>query len=72
MGYRVLGRTEDLFRGYTARPGLEGPFVYGGGRILYYDPREGAYWDPRTDFYLSREEAAEVQNSLFDLMKKNG
>lgn len=72
MGYRVLGRTEDLFQGYTARRGLEGPFLFGNGRILYYDPREGAYWDPRTDWYLSRDEAAEVQNYLFDLMKKTG
>jgi hypothetical protein len=23
---------------------------------LYYDPREGRYWDPRTDFYLDHEE----------------
>lgn len=72
MGYRVLGRTEDLFQGYTARRGLEGPFLFDNGRILYYDPREGAYWDPRTDWYLSRDEAAEVQNYLFDLMKKTG
>ncbi len=56
MGYRVLGRTEDLFKGYTARKGLEGPFVYANGRILYYDAKAGQYWDPRTDFYVDQTE----------------
>lgn len=58
MGYRVLGRTEDVFRGHGPRKGLEGPFVMGAGRILYYDPTQGQYWDPTTDFYL---EYAEVE-----------
>ena len=56
MGYRVLGRTEDLFKGYVARKGLEGPFVYANGRILYYDAKAGQYWDPRTDFYVDQTE----------------
>lgn len=56
MGYKVLGLTEDLFRGYKARKGLEGPFLFAGGRILYYDPRAGQYWDPRTDFYVEQDE----------------
>lgn len=56
MGYKVLGKTEDLMQGYEPRNGLEGPYNFG-GRVVYYDPVEGAYWDPRTDFYLSREES---------------
>jgi len=56
MGYRVLGRTEDLFKGYVACKGLEGPFVYANGRILYYDAKAGQYWDPRTDFYVDQTE----------------
>jgi len=55
MGYKVLGKTEDLYQGYTARKGLEGPFVFG-GRVLYYSPRDGQYWDPKTDFFVSNEE----------------
>ena len=55
MGYKVLGKTEDVFQGYTARKGLEGPFVFG-GRVLYYSPRDGQYWDPKTDFFVSNEE----------------
>lgn len=45
--------------GYEARPGLEGPFNFD-GRVLYYDPKEGAYWDPRTDFFLSYDEYKEI------------
>ena len=55
MGYKVLGRTEDLLKGYEPRKGLEGPFNFN-GLVLYYDPKEGKYWDPRTDFYMSYDE----------------
>lgn len=55
MGYKVLGKTEDVMQGYTPREGLEGPFNFA-GRVLYYDPKQGQYWDPRTDFYVSYEE----------------
>ncbi len=55
MGYKVLGLSADLMQGFEARKGLEGPFNFG-GRILYYDPKEGKYWDPRTDFYVSHDE----------------
>ena len=59
MGYRVLGNYEDVMKGYGTRPGLEGPYNFS-GRVVYYDPREGQYWDPRTDFYLSHSEALEM------------
>lgn len=55
MGYKILGNTEELLQGYKERPGLEGPFVFS-GRVLYYDPREGAYYDPTTDWYLPKDE----------------
>jgi len=55
MGYKVLGRTEDLMQGYGPRKGLEGPFNFN-GRILYYDNKEGKYYDPRSDFYVSYDE----------------
>lgn len=59
MGYRVLGKSEDLMQGFEPRKGLEGPFYFN-GRILYYDPKEGKYWDPRTDFYVSHSEYFEL------------
>lgn len=40
--------------------GLEGPFQYRSGRILYYDTKEGKYYDRGQDMYLDDEEAAQV------------
>lgn len=65
MGYRVLGRTEDVFQGYGPRKGLEGPFVYANGRILYYDPKAGQYWDPRTDHYVEQSEMDFLNDQVF-------
>jgi hypothetical protein len=64
MGYQIFKHNQN----YGPRRGLEGPFHYPCGRVLYYDPREGKYWDPRTDFYLERDEVNRLQNSLFDLL----
>ena len=33
--------------------GLEGPFVFNTGKILYYDPKEGKYYDRDSDFFVS-------------------
>jgi hypothetical protein len=55
---------------YGPRKGLEGPFEYPNGRILYYDPVEGKYWDPGTDFFLEEDEVAILQQSLFDCLGK--
>jgi hypothetical protein len=68
MGYRIVPKLDS----YEPRKGLEGPFRYPSGRVLYYDPKEGQYWDPRSDFYLSNSEAAEVQACLFEKLKGNG
>ena len=38
MGYRVL---TNLERKYQPRKGLEGPFYYPNGQVLYYDPKAG-------------------------------
>ena len=45
---------------YGPRRGLEGPFRYKSGRVLYYDPVEGKYWDPRTDWYVMNDELMEI------------
>lgn len=65
MGYTTFTRNEN----YGPRPGLEGPFTYPNGRVLYYCTQEGQYWDPKTDFYLSHEEAADVQACIFKALK---
>jgi hypothetical protein len=67
MGYKVVPMWQEE---YGPRKGLEGPYKYPSGRVLYYDPKEGKYWDPRTDFYLSNDEAADVTAAVFDCLKK--
>ena len=62
MGYTVFDRDVN----YGPRKGLEGPFHYPNGRVLYYDARTGEYWDPRTDFYVPSEDVAVLQQSIFD------
>ena len=62
---------------YQERDGLEGPFRTKSGKVVYYDPREGAYYDPDTDFYLSYDEwkaldeAAPVSNTQKSLNNLN-
>jgi hypothetical protein len=56
---------------YGPRKGLEGPFNFS-GRVLYYDPKEGSYYDPTTDFYVSREEMDYLNNELMRMLDKAG
>jgi len=58
MGYRVIGKLDPKWQ---PRSGLEGPFHYANGRVLYYDPRAGCYWDPTTDWYLDNLEVAQLE-----------
>jgi hypothetical protein len=66
MSYVVFKNAKE----YGARKGLEGPFHYPNGQVLYYDPREGEYYDPTTDFYVPRDEVAELQNLIFKILAK--
>lgn len=70
MGYCVLGRTEDVLKGYGPRKGLEGPFVFVGGRVLYYDVIEGKYYDPTTDFYVEQEEMDLLNQDLIKVFSR--
>ena len=45
---------------YTPLSGMEGPFQFKGGEILYYDPREGKYYDRDADMYLSDRDADRI------------
>jgi len=37
-------------------PGMEGPFRYRSGKILYWDPKEGKYYDRGRDMYVEVED----------------
>jgi len=64
MGYRVMNSVDNMREKYGARTGLEGPFNYD-GRVLYYDSKEGKYYDPTTDFYLENDELAGLTPTAF-------
>ena len=54
MGYKII---PSIPARYTKMKGLEGPFMYESGKVLYYDPTAGQYYDRDSDFYLDYEEA---------------
>ena len=66
MAYTVIADRYEMDQmrvKYGPRQGLEGPFNFS-GRVLYYDPVEGAYYDPATDFYVEQEEMTLIHNNL--------
>jgi hypothetical protein len=73
MGYKVIAdknQMDDMRDKYGPRKGLEGPFNFG-GRVLYYDNIEGAYYDPRTDFYVDQEEMDLIHSRIVDILAKS-
>ena len=61
MGYKVLCERDTKWQ---PRKGLEGPFFYANGRVLYYDVKAGQYYDPTSDFYVEQEEMDQI-NAYF-------
>ena len=53
---------------YQERDGLEGPFQTRSGKVVYYDPKEGSYYDPDSDIYMSYDEFMAYDKSLPDSM----
>jgi hypothetical protein len=69
MGYKVVDSTDIMRVKYGPRKGLEGPFNFS-GQVLYYDNKEGAYYDPTTDFYVSKEEMDIINQRFYEVLKK--
>ena len=72
MGYTVLAdraETDMMRTKYGKRSGLDGPFNFS-GRVLYYDVKEGLYYDPTTDFYVEREEMDIINSYFMERFKK--
>lgn len=66
MGYKITAnkfQMDQMRDTYGPRKGLEGPFNFS-GRVLYYDNIEGAYWDPRSDFYIARDEMTLIRDGF--------
>ena len=53
-GYQVLPSIDKAR--YDEIQGMEGPFMTRSGKVVYYDPQEGAYYDRDTDMYLTYDE----------------
>lgn len=53
-------------RSWGPKKGLEGPFKYKTGVVLYYDPREsgGMYFDPSRDMYIDYKEFAQLSGEV--------
>ncbi len=56
MGYKILGQIDRKRYTDLSHEGLEGPFLFESGKVLYYDPQEGKYYDRDSDFYISHKE----------------
>jgi hypothetical protein len=56
---------------FGPRAGLEGPFHYPSGAVLYYDAKAGEYYDPKTDFYVSNEDVAVLKQQIIDRLTQN-
>ena len=72
MGYKVIADKSEMDQmrtKYGPRKGLEGPFNFS-GRVLYYDNKEGAYYDPATDFYVDKEEMDQIHVQLMTILSK--
>ena len=70
MGHKVIADKSqmDMMRvKYGSRKGLEGPFNFS-GRVLYYDTKEGQYYDPTTDFYVEQDEMNEIHARLLTVL----
>lgn len=65
-GYRVLPNIDR--ERYTDIEGLEGPFMLHSGKVVYYDPHEGKYYDRDIDMYLSDEEYFSHANPKMESM----
>ncbi len=73
MGHKVIAdkmHMDEMRDKYGPRKGLEGPFNFS-GRVLYYDNLEGAYYDPRTDFYVDQEEMDLIHSRIVDILAKS-
>ena len=67
MAYTVLGERDAKWQ---PRRGLEGPFFYANGRVLYYDPKEGQYYDSLTDLYVEQDEINELHAHLARMLSR--
>lgn len=67
MSYYILKERDNRWQ---PRPGLEGPYFFANGQVLYYDVKEGQYYDPTTDFYVDNTEVALLHQQLISILSR--
>jgi hypothetical protein len=67
-GYKVMPPMDPK---YVERKGLEGPFTTLSGKVVYYDPKEGSYYDPDTDMYISYDEFQDYDKDYSGMKNDN-
>ncbi len=70
LGKTLKSTTDDTNDAKTKnsnehRKVLEGPFAMKTGQVVYYDPKEGKYWDPKTNMHISNEE----MHKMYEMMQ---
>ena len=66
-GYTVT-RGIDRDR-YQERAGLEGPFQTKSGKVVYYDKKEGQYYDPDSDMYIDHDDYRALDEGVGTYLK---
>jgi hypothetical protein len=51
-------------REYPKIRGMEGPFKFKKGGILYWDPKEGQYYNSKTDIYVPKDKMVEMAEAV--------
>ena len=72
MSYKIIAdkfETDMMRQKYGPRAGLEGPFNFS-GCVLYYDNKEGMYYNPSSDFYVEQAEMDIINNRLMDVLRQ--
>lgn len=62
-GFQVVPKLDADEYPNRESQGLEGPFRLKSGLVVYYDAREGKYYNPKTDIYLTHEEYQQLTES---------
>jgi hypothetical protein len=57
-GYKVVPGIDHERYTDLSHEGLEGPFSLKSGKVVYYDPKVGKYYDRDSDMYMSHDEYA--------------
>ncbi len=56
MAYQILPPIDPIRFPNRESEGLEGPFRMKSGKVVYYDVKEGEYYDSTTDMYVPIED----------------